>query len=116
MLLSQGQQDQERSFKKTLYIQQDVLYDLFRIDFLKIFDVDNDNESNYFDHYIYKTLKVWVSIGEKKSSFKLDLPNFQRLLRLKLTVSEHEKGISLILEDTDYQAKQAFYKAASKIW
>lgn len=72
--------------------------------------MDNDNENNFFDRYVYKTLKGWVSVGQKKVEFTVSIPNFQRLLRLQLEISEDNGELRVVLSDPDYEAKRIYYE------
>lgn len=56
-------------------------------DFYKIFEVDVTKDSNYFDHFVYKKLKVFLKVGSQSKEFVVEIPTFQRLLRLDLSIS-----------------------------
>jgi hypothetical protein len=49
--------------------------------------VNQERDSNYFDHYVYKHIKGTFIIDEVVAEFSFDIPTFQRLLRLDITVS-----------------------------
>lgn len=76
--------------------------------------MDLNNKRNYFDRYVYKTLKGWVAVGDKRAKFEFEIPNFQRLLRLNLQVNvegENEKQrVLLRVTDADFEAKQVYYR------
>lgn len=84
---------------------------LFSFDFFKLHDVDTNHQRNYFDQYVYKTLKGWVSVGEERLKFSFDIPDFQRLLRLTLNISEWKGQLRVQVFDTDYEIKKKFYES-----
>jgi hypothetical protein len=70
-----------------------------------------EDKSLFFDHFVYKKLKVWASVGAQRLEFSVSIPSYQRLLRLTLIVSLKEGKLHAQLVDSDYQAKKAYYQA-----
>lgn len=76
--------------------------------------MDTNNDRIYFDRYVYKTLKGWVSVGDERVKFEIAIPNFQRLLRLNLNINRVADKLELKLVDADYKIKKIFYENAGK--
>jgi hypothetical protein len=87
---------------------------LFRFDFYKIFDVNTDNRTSNSDEYVYKALKVWVSLGEEKVFLRVCIPGFQRFIRLRIEITEKENSLQVIVRDPDYGIKLQYYDEASR--
>lgn len=64
MLFCKNWLAQDHTIEKALNFQDKVLFILFSFDFFKLHDVDTDHQRNYFDQYVYKTIKGWISLGD----------------------------------------------------
>lgn len=62
------------------------------------------------DCCVYKTLEGCVWLGEESQEFRFSIPNFQRLLRLTLRVSEWKGRPRIQILDADYSLKKQAYE------
>lgn len=76
--------------------------------------MDNKNERIDFDRYVYKKLKGWVLIAGARTKFEFAIPNYQRIIRLTLSVSRDEKGVRVQIFDSDYSIKRTYYEQIYK--
>jgi hypothetical protein len=75
--------------------------------------VDNTGEKEAFDRYVYKVVKGWVSVGTKRIDFSVRIPGFQRLIRIKVEITDDENGnLKVVVTDADYHAKVIYYNTA----
>lgn len=78
--------------------------------------MNTEKDSNYFDHYVYKHIKGTFIVNDVVAEFSFEIPTFQRLLRLDITVQAErdENGkvrkVNLRVEDRDYEKKLKFYE------
>jgi hypothetical protein len=83
-----------------------------------MFDVQDDEKKDHFDHYVYKVLKGWVTLATKESTkrtdFSVSIPCFQRLLRVTIEVRHKDDKLELLILDEDYDLKVEYYERASK--
>jgi hypothetical protein len=54
-------------------------------------------------------VKGWASLGTTRTKFEFPIPGFQRLLRLRIEMSESEEGLRVEVFDADYDAKVKYY-------
>jgi hypothetical protein len=57
-------------------------------------------------------LKGEVAIGSKRVSFSVNIPNYQRLLRVKVEIKEEEHNLRVIVTDADYDIKKCYFEKA----
>lgn len=67
------------------------------------------NSRDHLDGYVYKVVKGWAAVGDKKAEFSFRIPCFQRLMRIKIELSEYNGNLRVVVKDADYEVKLAFY-------
>jgi hypothetical protein len=78
--------------------------------------VNRNTKRSTFDQNVYKVVKGWVVVDKETVHFSVSIPCFQRLFRATLVITSNEgDGLRVRIEDTDYEAKVAFYAEAAKI-
>ena len=83
--------------------------------------MNQGKDSNYFDHYVYKKVKGVFIVNDVTTEFSFEIPTFQRLLRLDITVhaERNELGkvtkVNLRVEDRDYEKKLKFYEISYEL-
>jgi hypothetical protein len=80
-----------------------------RFDFYKMFDVNTKESRTQFDQFVYKVVKGWVVVDDKKTRFSFRIPCFQRLLRVKLEISLEHNKLKVVAKDADYDLKKKYF-------
>ncbi len=83
--------------------------------------MNQTKDSNYFDQYVYKQVKGTFIVNDVVAEFSFQIPTFQRLLRLDITVhaERNEQGkvtkVNVRVEDRDYEKKRRFYESSYEL-
>lgn len=59
---------------------------------------------------MYKAIRFYIQVDKHSFEGIIEIPNFQRLLRLTLSIKKDEKkGLYVTIEDSDYELKSSYY-------